>query len=197
MDKRSPLLAKLVFSARIHVLQVAAAAAKWDGTGSLLFTSSTGMYAAESGVVDEQGEVHAADHSERIAKLAGAEASVLDVGGNVVRLTGLYHANRGPHSFFFKKGEIGKRGDSVLNLIHYDDAASIAVAVRPLALKQLACTPQALDVLASQPSLSAVSAMQNYGVPVCMCVLMLLGSSLVHHSAQAFFTSRSPFACRY
>ena len=56
---------------------------------------------------------------------------MLEVGGNVVRLTGLYHANRGPHSFFFKKGEIGKRGDSVLNLIHYEDAASIAVAVRP------------------------------------------------------------------
>jgi hypothetical protein len=110
--------------------QVAAAAAKWDGTGSLLFTSSTGMYSAQSGVVDEQSEVFPRDQSERIARLAGAEEAVLKVGGNVVRLVGLYHANRGPHSFMFKKGEINKRGDSVLNLIHYEDAASIAVAVR-------------------------------------------------------------------
>lgn len=112
-------------------LQVAAAAAKWDGTGSLLFTSSTGMYAAESGVVDEQGEVHPSDHSERIARLAGAETAVLEAGGNVVRLVGLYHANRGAHSFFFQKGEINRSGDSILNLIHYEDAASIAVAVSP------------------------------------------------------------------
>lgn len=110
--------------------QVAAAAAAWDGTGSLVFTSSSGMYAAQSGVVDEEGEELPSDHSERIARLSGAEKAVLTAGGNVVRLAGLYHANRGPHSFFFSKGVIERRGDSILNLIHYEDAASIAVAVR-------------------------------------------------------------------
>lgn len=92
------------------------------------------MFAAQSGVVDEQSEVLPSDHNERIARLAGAEAAVLEVGGNVVRLVGLYHANRGAHSFFFKKGEISRRPDGILNLIHYEDAASISVAVSPLIL---------------------------------------------------------------
>jgi hypothetical protein len=109
---------------------VAAAAAKWSETGSLLFTSSIGVYSAESGIVDEQGDVFPSDHSERIARLLGAEAAVLEAGGNVVRLAGLYHAERGAHNFFFQKGEIARSGDSLLNLIHYEDAASLVVAVR-------------------------------------------------------------------
>lgn len=113
-------------------IQVAEAVAKWDGSGCLVFTSSTGMYSAESGTCDENSDVFPADHSERIARLWGAEKAVLEAGGCVVRLAGLYHADRGAHPFFFRKGEVARRGESIINLIHYEDGASIAVAVRHL-----------------------------------------------------------------
>jgi hypothetical protein len=35
-------------------------------------------------------------------RLLGAESAALDAGGNVLRLVGLYHAGRGPHTFFIK-----------------------------------------------------------------------------------------------
>jgi hypothetical protein len=96
----------------------------------MLFTGTTGLYAAQAGTIDETGELFPPEHSERIARLWRAEQAVLEAGGCVVRLAGLYHAHRGPHAFFFEKGEVARRPDSILNLIHYEDAASIAVAVR-------------------------------------------------------------------
>lgn len=62
-------------------------------------------------------------------KLLGAEAAVLAAGGNVVRYVGLYHTQRGAHTFFFKAKEIQRPGSYVVNLLHYEDAASLAAAV--------------------------------------------------------------------
>jgi hypothetical protein len=62
-------------------------------------------------------------------KLLGAEAATLDAGGNVLRLVGLYHAARGPHTFFIKMGEVARYGGYVVNMLHYEDAARIAMAV--------------------------------------------------------------------
>jgi hypothetical membrane protein len=36
-------------------------------------------------------------------RLLGAESAALSAGGNVLRLVGLYHAGRGPHTFFIKQ----------------------------------------------------------------------------------------------
>lgn len=49
--------------------------------------------------------------------------------GNVVRLVGLYHCNRGAHTFFLKMKEVARPGGYVVNLIHYEDAARLAMSV--------------------------------------------------------------------
>lgn len=51
-------------------------------------------------------------------------------GGNVLRLVGLYHAQRGAHTFFIKQGSVARPGGYVVNLLHYEDAASMGAAVR-------------------------------------------------------------------
>ena len=48
-----------------------------------------------------------------------------------MRLVGLYHAQRGAHTFFLRAGEVSRWGGYVINLIHYEDAASLCVAVCP------------------------------------------------------------------
>ena len=35
-------------------------------------------------------------------------------------LAGLYHAQRGAHTYYLKVAEVPVRGDGVLNLIHYE-----------------------------------------------------------------------------
>lgn len=62
-------------------------------------------------------------------KLLGAEAATVEAGGNVLRLVGLYHASRGPHTFFIKQGEVARWGGYTVNMLHYEDAARIAMAV--------------------------------------------------------------------
>jgi len=46
-----------------------------------------------------------------------------------VRLVGLYHSARGAHTFFLRAKEVQRPGSYLVNLIHYEDAASLAVAV--------------------------------------------------------------------
>jgi hypothetical protein len=54
---------------------------------------------------------------------------MLQAGGNVVRLVGLYHAQRGAHTYFLKVGTVQRPGDYVVNLLHYEDAARLSVSV--------------------------------------------------------------------
>lgn len=62
-------------------------------------------------------------------KLLGAEKAALTAKGNVLRLVGLYHAARGPHTFFIKMGEVPRYGGYVVNMLHYEDAARMAFAI--------------------------------------------------------------------
>lgn len=50
-------------------------------------------------------------------------------GGNVVRLVGLYHANRGAHTYFLRAKEVQRPGDYLVNLLHYEDAARLSTSV--------------------------------------------------------------------
>jgi hypothetical protein len=111
-------------------MQAAGAAALWDGTGSLIFTSSMGVYAVDSGPCLEESRLVEVGSSERTDRLLNAEAAILSVGGNVVRFAGLYHGSRGAHTMFLKLGEVHRNGANVINLLHYEDAASLALAVR-------------------------------------------------------------------
>jgi len=110
--------------------EVAAAAALWDGTGSLLFTGSAGLFTVDDGTqCNEDSPVAEQGSSDRNDRLLQAEAAALDAGGCVVRLVGLYHSSRGAHTFFLKAGEVQRWGGYTVNLIHYEDAASLSAAI--------------------------------------------------------------------
>ena len=47
----------------------------------------------------------------------------------MVRLAGLYHAHRGAHTFFLRLGAVGRWPGYTVNLVHYEDAASMVAAV--------------------------------------------------------------------
>ncbi|KAL3149562.1 hypothetical protein ABBQ32_002341 [Trebouxia sp. C0010 RCD-2024] len=109
--------------------EVREAAKLWDGTGSLVFTSSAGLYEVEDGShCNEDCKIADRGSSERTDKLRGAEDAVLEAGGIAIRLVGLYHAHRGAHTFFLRQGQVSRWGGYTVNLIHYEDAARLCVA---------------------------------------------------------------------
>jgi len=102
----------------------------WDGTGNFVFTSSAGVYNIDDGSeCDETAPIVPLGRDKRTDALLTAEQAVLDAGGCVVRLVGLYHRNRGPHTFFLKQGQVSRWGGAYVNLIHYEDAARLVFAV--------------------------------------------------------------------
>ncbi|KAK9802050.1 hypothetical protein WJX73_006937 [Symbiochloris irregularis] len=110
--------------------EVKAALKLWDGSGTFLFTSSAGLYTAEDGsACSEDSPVQHMGNSERTDRLLKAESAVLGAGGCVLRLAGLYHADRGPHTFFLKQGTVQRWPGYLVNLIHYEDAARLCHAV--------------------------------------------------------------------
>jgi hypothetical protein len=72
-------------------------------------------------------------------RLLAAEEAVLSRGGNVIRLAGLYTATRGPHSYWLQRAKdlagspeaaiIQGSATDVLNMLHYEDAASAVLAL--------------------------------------------------------------------
>ncbi|KAL2341166.1 hypothetical protein Fmac_009106 [Flemingia macrophylla] len=106
------------------------AASCWNGEGSLLFTSSSAPYDCnDNGLCDEDNPVVPIGRSPRTDVLLEAEKIVLEYGGSVLRLSGLYKADKGAHVYWLEKGIVESRPDHILNLIHYEDAASLSVAI--------------------------------------------------------------------
>lgn len=107
--------------------------------GAFAFTSSGGIYGSGDDVdvsptVTESSPLPS-NPTPRIEKLVNAENEVLkQKGGSVLRLAGLYLLDRGAHNFWLgdtaelTKAEIAGRSDSLINLLHYDDAAGSVVA---------------------------------------------------------------------
>ncbi|KAG2493226.1 hypothetical protein HYH03_008642 [Edaphochlamys debaryana] len=114
-----------------YVADVKAALALWDGTGSFVFTSSLSVCAVDDGgqVTDAACPLVAEGAAASTDRLLGAEKAVIEGGGNVLRLVGLYHANRGAHTFFIKQGTVARPADYLVNLLHYEDAAGMAAAI--------------------------------------------------------------------
>jgi nucleoside-diphosphate-sugar epimerase len=111
--------------------EVAAALRLWHssapGGSGFVFTSSAGVYTEDQGgVVTEDSPV--AEGTARTAKLLDAERAVARAGGTVVRLAGLYLEERGAHNFWLSQTEVQQRGDGLINQVHYQDAATAAVA---------------------------------------------------------------------
>jgi hypothetical protein len=108
--------------------------------GAFVFTSSGGIYGSGGDEVDVSPIVTESSPlptsiTPRIEKLVKAENEVLkQKGGSVLRLAGLYLLDRGAHNYWLgdtaelAKTEIAGRGEGVINLLHYDDAAGSAVA---------------------------------------------------------------------
>ncbi|XP_034200212.1 uncharacterized protein LOC117615266 isoform X2 [Prunus dulcis] len=106
------------------------AALNWNGEGSFLFTSSSAPYDCnDNGPCDEDTPAVPIGRSPRTDVLLKAEKVVLEFGGVVLRLAGLYKSDRGAHVYWLHKGIVETRPDHVLNLIHYEDAASLSVAI--------------------------------------------------------------------
>ncbi|XP_004504648.1 uncharacterized protein [Cicer arietinum] len=106
------------------------AALSWNGEGSFVFTSSTAPYDCnDNGPCDEDTPVVPIGRSPRVDILLKAENVVLEFGGCVLRLAGLYKVDRGAHNYYLEKGVVESRPDHILNLIHYEDAASLLVAI--------------------------------------------------------------------
>ncbi|GAV87360.1 hypothetical protein CFOL_v3_30786 [Cephalotus follicularis] len=113
-----------------YAVDVRLAALNWNGEGSFLFTSSSAPYDCnDNGLCDEDTAVVPIGRSPRTDVLLKAEKLVLEFGGCVVRLAGLYKADRGAHIYWLEKGTVETRPDHILNLIHYEDAASLSVAI--------------------------------------------------------------------
>ncbi|XP_038875886.1 uncharacterized protein LOC120068246 [Benincasa hispida] len=106
------------------------AGSSWNGEGSFLFTSSSAPYDCnDNGPCDEDSPVVPTGRSPRTDVLLKSEKIVIEFGGCVLRLAGLYKADRGAHSYWLQKGTVDVRPDHILNLIHYEDAASLSVAI--------------------------------------------------------------------
>jgi len=134
-DKLEGEFADVVFTAAPsgnsdYVGEVEYALERWNGTGGFVFTSSGGVFAEGDGaLVTETGDVLPREGNPRAAALLDAEDKVRARGGAVVRLSGLYTHTRGPHSFWLRAGKVKGRPDGLINMVHYDDAASLVVAV--------------------------------------------------------------------
>ncbi|XP_058082596.1 uncharacterized protein LOC131230691 [Magnolia sinica] len=106
------------------------ATSSWSGEGSFLFTSSTAAFDCnDNGSCDEDSPIVPIGRSPRTDVLLKAENAVLEVGGCVLRLAGLYKSDRGAHVYWLEKGTVDTRPDHILNLIHYEDAASLSIAI--------------------------------------------------------------------
>ncbi|XP_074320805.1 uncharacterized protein LOC141657455 [Silene latifolia] len=102
----------------------------WNGEGSFVFTSSSAPYnCTDNGYCDEDTPVVPLGKSPRTDVLLKAENVVLEHGGCVLRLAGLYKADRGAHTYWLNQGTTELRPDHIVNLIHYEDAASLAIAI--------------------------------------------------------------------
>lgn len=98
------------------------ALASWDTLGSLLFISSASIYAENDGGLVVENSAILENHF-----LYSFEEKILNEKGMVLRLAGLYDENRGPHIYLQNKLSFNSSENSLINLIHTDDAASLAV----------------------------------------------------------------------
>lgn len=110
--------------------EVREATLSWNGEGCFLFTSSSAPYdCSDNGYCDEDTPDVPIGKSPRTDNLLKSEKIVLEAGGCVVRLAGLYKVDRGAHTYWLEKGTVEVRPDHILNLIHYEDAASLSITI--------------------------------------------------------------------
>mmetsp|Transcript_1570 Transcript_1570/g.2379 ORF Transcript_1570/g.2379 Transcript_1570/m.2379 type:complete len:341 (+) Transcript_1570:63-1085(+) len=110
-----------------YVAELQRAALLWNGEGTLLFTSSIGVYPQEDVTSSEDSPTCDPVKNPRAGGILRAEEATLRAGGSVVRLAGLYTATRGPQSYWLKIGEVPSDPLGLISMIHYEDAAVLCV----------------------------------------------------------------------
>ncbi|KAL6626190.1 hypothetical protein ACP70R_029916 [Stipagrostis hirtigluma subsp. patula] len=108
------------------------AASNWSGEGSFLFTSSTALYdCSDNRMCNEDCPSVPIGKSPRTDVLLKVENIVLEAGGCVLSIsfTCTHKIDRGAHVFWLRKGTCDTRPDHIVNQIHYEDAASLAIAI--------------------------------------------------------------------
>jgi nucleoside-diphosphate-sugar epimerase len=100
--------------------------------GRITYLSSTGVYGAHRGKVDDATPVPSLAPSERGAKILAAEASYRAVEATVLRCPALYGPDRGLHARVLR-GEHRIPGDGTrfLSRIHVGDLAQLVLASLP------------------------------------------------------------------
>jgi nucleoside-diphosphate-sugar epimerase len=105
-------------------------AAGLGGAARVTYLSSTGVYGAQRGVVDDTTPVPAA--SERGAKILAAEEVYREVGATVLRCPALYGPERGLHARVLRgEHRIPGDGSRYLSRIHVEDLAQLVLASLP------------------------------------------------------------------
>ena len=119
----------------------------------ILFTSSTSVYAQrDASWVTEESETKPLRETSRI--LLEVEKLVVEKGGIVVRLAGIYGPRRSALLSKFLKGTatIGPNNDRFVNLVHRDDIAS---ALFLLLNRESQCAAQIYNVVDDEPILQS------------------------------------------
>jgi nucleoside-diphosphate-sugar epimerase len=119
----------------------------------ILFTSSTSVYAQrDASWVTEESETKPLRETSRI--LLEVEKLVVEKGGNVVRLAGIYGPRRSALLSKFLNGTatIGPNNDRFVNLVHRDDIAS---ALFLLINRESQCAAQIYNVVDDEPILQS------------------------------------------
>lgn len=129
----------------------AVALARRHGAGSLVYTSSTGVYGVtDGGWVSEDSAVNARDTNS--GALIQAEKTLLDagdIGVTVLRVAGIYGPGRNPLPRYSRPEALPARGEYYVNLVHRDDIVSAVVLCA-----ETPASPRVFNCSDGQPALA-------------------------------------------
>ena len=121
-----------------------------DGSSSSGSGSSSGSNSNAKSSSTNSSSNDGSKNNPRALRMLHAENAVLSMGGCALRLAGLYSLDRGAHNYWLEKfggssssssstnnddnnnyeipGTVPSRGDGIINLLHYEDAASAVIS---------------------------------------------------------------------
>jgi len=102
------------------------------GAAAIAYVSSTGVYGARRGTIDDATPVDEAP-APRMARLLAAEDTWRAVGATVLRCPAIYGPDRGLHRRIVRgEHRIAGDGGTYTSRIHVEDLAALLLATRPL-----------------------------------------------------------------
>lgn len=106
---------------------VAEATSRVSQNGRFAFTSSSSVYGEAKNINEKTPPDEENPRSKLLTKV---EQNVMAIPeGRVARLSGLFLVDRGPHTFWLRRGEVSGSPDAMVNLVHYNDVAKAVVKI--------------------------------------------------------------------